>query len=72
MAFGTIILKESPADKWTFKKRYSCYGDTTVKDYGNMVFEIFYRSRCTIMSRIINRYICFCDYINEKILLTEF
>jgi len=21
IAFGTIILKESPADKWTFKKR---------------------------------------------------
>jgi len=21
IAFGTLILKESPADKWTFKKR---------------------------------------------------
>ena len=40
-AFGTMILEESPADKWTFKKRQGRYGDTTFKDYGNMVLEIF-------------------------------
>ena len=41
MTFGSIILKEGPADKWTFKKRYGRYGDNTFKDYGNIVLEIF-------------------------------
>ena len=39
--FDIILLQESPADKWTFKKHQGYYGDTTFRDYGDIVLEIF-------------------------------
>lgn len=70
--YGKILLKESPADKWTFKKRWCRRGGITLQGYGDIVLQFLRGNRMAQSQlevyRIDMKYIRNLHNIDDRVL----